>query len=332
MKFLKQALSLVLRLAISIILLLLLFKFQKVDGRRLLENIRLADQRLLAVAFAINLFTYILCLLRWRMLLQAFNIHLPLKRIIISFSGGIFFSSLLPSTIGGDVVRTMDLAAHTKKAKEVMTTVVLDRLSGCVALVIVAITALFLGWRYIHDASVLFDVAAITLLMAFVLFALFSDYVFSKINRFLQSSNAGKIRTAVKNLHEEIYYFKRHKKTLYKNLLFSLLIQLGGPLSFYITALALGQKPGLIYFFVFLPIIGAATLLPISIGGLGLRENISVFFFSKTGMPADLAAAMSFINSIIILILAAIGGIIYVLTIHHRRIQPHQAPSIDTRE
>jgi len=327
MKIFKQVLGMVLRLAASVVLLILLFKFQKVDVGRLIENIRLADRGFLIAAFLVNLAAYSLCLWRWRMLLKALDIHLPLKRIIISFSGGIFFSSLLPSTIGGDVVRTVDLAAHTKRAKEVLTTVFLDRLSGCVGMAIVAIAALIFGWRFIHDRSVLFTVAAITAIMFFVLFVLFNNFLFSKINKFLHSPNAGRFRKALKGLHEEIYYFKRNKKIMFKNLFLSVFIQLGGPLSFYVTALSLGQKINPIYFLIFLPIIGAITLLPISIGGLGLRENITVFFFTKIGMSAELAAAMSFINSIIILILAAIGGVIYVLTLHHRRIQPAQTPA-----
>lgn len=311
MKILKQLLGAALRLAVTVILLVLLFKFQKIDGRRLLENIRMADIRFLIAAFFVNGLAYILCLLRWRMLLEALNIRLPLKRVIISFAGGIFFSSLLPSTIGGDVVRSIDLSAHTQKAKEVLATVFLDRLSGCVGMVIVAVTALFFGWRFIHDTSVLFTVAAITAIMVFILAALFNDFLFLKINKFLHSPNAGRVRGALKNLHQEIYYFKRNKKVMFKNLFVSVLIQLGGPASFYLTALALGLNINPLYFLLFLPIISAITLLPISIGGLGLRENTTVFFFSKIGLPPELAAAMSFINSVFILLLAVLGGVVY---------------------
>lgn len=321
MKIFKQILSVLSRVGVSIILLVLLFKFQHVDIKRLLENIRSADKLLLFWAFFINLLVYILCLFRWRMLLEVFGFHLHLKRIIISFSGGIFFSSLLPSTIGGDFVRSLDLAAHTKKTKEVVATVFLDRLSGCVGLAIVALLALFLGWRLIPDKSILFPVAIIIAILTSLLLVLFNDFLFSKVNKLFQSPNAGRIREALKNLHQEIYYFKNHKSALFKNLLFSVFIQLGGPVAFYLTALSLGQKLNIAYFFIFLPIIGAITLLPISIGGLGLRENATVFFFTKTGMASDLAGAMSFLNSIFILLLAATGGLIYVLTVHHRRLQ-----------
>lgn len=325
MKIFKQILGVVLRLGVSAFLILLLFKFQKVDSGRLLENIRFADRIWLSAAFLLNFAVYILCLFRWNMLLKSFDIRLPLKRIIISFSGGVFFSSLLPSTIGGDLMRSLDLSQHTKRTKEVVATVLLDRLSGCVGLVIVALAALILGWRFIYDKSVLFPVAVIVALMLLVLLVLFNDFLFSRINKLLHSPDSGRIRRALKSLHEEIHYFKRHKGVMLKNLFLSVLIQIGPPIAFYITALSLGQKIDLIYFFVFLPIIGAITLLPISIGGLGLRENASVFFFAQAGMPKDLAGAMAFFNSIFVLVLAAIGGMIYVLTLRHRRLQPSQS-------
>jgi hypothetical protein len=325
MKIFKQILDVLFRLGISIVLLALLFKFQHVNVKRLLENIKAVNKFFLFLAFFVNFLVYALCLLRWKMLLKAFGFRLPLKRIIISFAGGLFFSSLLPSTIGGDVVRSVDLAAHTKRAREIVATVLLDRLSGCVGLVTLAIGALFFGWKYAQDRVVLLSVAIITAIMLAVLLILFNNFIFFKLNKILNSYHASRMIEVLKNLHQEIYHFKRYKKLLFTNLLFSIFIQVGSPLAFYVTALSLGQKLNLVYFFIFLPIIGAITLLPISIGGLGLRENITVFFFKKIGMAKEFAGAMSFLNSIFILILAGIGGLIYLLTIHHRRLQPHES-------
>ncbi len=332
MNIFKQIFSVLLRIAISVALLFFLFKFQHVDFSRLLDNIKTADRRYLLLVFFLTFFNYVVCLFRWQMLLKAFDIRIPLRRVIISFAGGIFFSSLLPSTIGGDLVRTIDLAAYTKKTKEVVATVFLDRLSGCIGLVIVALAALVLGWKFAQDKSILYPILIITAVLAIVIVVLFNDFLFSKLNKFLGSPNAGKIRGQLSRLHQEIYYFRQHKKILFKNLLLSVLIQITTPLTFYITALALKQQLDIIYFLVFLPIISVITLLPISVGGLGIRENATVFFFAKVGFARDLAGAMSFLNSIFILIYAGIGGLIYVLTVHHRRQQYHTPSPLQSAE
>jgi len=318
----KRIFSLFLRFGVSIILLI--FLFGKVDEKALFTAIAHSNKYLLFLAFLVFFLSCFLCLLRWEMLLKAVKIHLPFKRVVISYAGGIFFSLFLPSTIGGDLMRSIDLAAHTKRPREVIATVLLDRLSGYVGLVILALAAILIGWNCVQDPSVLVSVGIIAAVLLFVLLVLFNKSIYAKINKLLHSPNAGKIRSLIKDSHEEIHYFKHHKKIIFNNLLLSVLIQGSGPLVFYIIALALGIKISLIYFFVFIPIIGAITLLPISIGGLGLRDATVIFFFAKAGVVKDMAFAMSLMNFFFILVCGVLGGLIYVLTVRHRRIQHHQ--------
>jgi len=315
---LKKLFTIILRISISVILLVFLFK--QVDKKSLLEIIKNADKPILSLAFFISFLIYLLCLLRWQMLLKAAKIYLPLKRIIIAFAGGVFFSLFLPSSIGGDLVRSIDLATHTKKPREVVATVLLDRLSGYVGLVIIALLAVIFGWKLIRDTSVLISITIITGILFIILLALFNNFLFSKINKLLHSPTAGKIKESLRNLHQEIHIFKQHKKIIANNLILSIIIQIIGPLAFYITALSLGIKTNIIYFFIFVPIIGAITLLPISIGGLGLRDATTIYFFTKIGVSKDLAFALSLTSFLFIVIYGALGGIIYVLTVHHRRI------------
>jgi uncharacterized protein (TIRG00374 family) len=323
----KKLISMLLRLSISVILLLLLFKFNHIDAHRLSESIKNANRPILALAFFISLVSYVLCFYRWKMLLEAVNINLPFKRLIGSFCGGIFFSLFLPSAIGGDFARSIDLAKHTNRPREVVATVLLDRLSGYVGLAIIALFSAFLGRRLIKNESiVLISVAIIIAILIIILSVLFNNLLFSKVNKLLASPKRGRAREAIKNLHEELYIFKQHKKVILNNLLLSLLIQVISPLAFYVTALSLHIKKEIIYYFIFLPIIGAVTLLPISMGGFGVRENTAVIFFAKAGVDQTSAGAISLLNSFFILVYGLIGGLIYVLTVHHRRLQ-HNKPS-----
>jgi hypothetical protein len=130
------------------------------------------------------------------------------------------------------------------------------------------------------------------------------------------------------NLHREIHAFAGRRKILVWNILFSVTVQMISPLAFYIIALALGVNLKPVYFFIFLPIIGAVTLLPISIGGLGLRENLTVFFFGQLGLAKNVAVAMSLLSFTFIFIYGILGGIVYVFTVHHRRIQYHQTQAV----
>jgi len=318
-KIFKQALSVLVKVSISVILLIILFRM--VGHENILEVIRGANKPLLLLSFLVYSIGYVLCLFRWDMLLRALDLRLPLVRVVISFSGGIFFNLFLPSTIGGDLMRSVDLSTHTKKPKEVIATILLDRLSGYIGLVLLALSSLVLGWNLLQEPSVLFAIAIIAGLLIFILLVLFSNFFYSRVNNLLRAPGAGKIREMISSLHHEVHIFRNHKKVIVKNLILSVAVQATAPLSFYISSLALGIKISPIYFFVFLPVIGAITLLPISIGGLGLRDATTIFFFAKVGVSKDLAFAMSLVNFSFILALGALGGLIYVLTLRYRRIQ-----------
>lgn len=319
----KKAVSILLRVGVSVALLVFLFRM--VDKKNLFEIITHSNKPLLAAAFFTMLSTYVLCIFRWDMLLKAAEIHLPLSRVIISTAGGFFFNLFLPSTIGGDLVRSIDLAVHTKKTHEVVATVLLDRLSGFIGLVIVALLAVLFGWDFVRDnPAALLSVAIIAAILVVVLLVLFNSLLYSKINKLLHSPQAGRIREFIKDLHQEMHIFRHHKAIVVSNIMISVLVQVIGPVTFYIIALSLGIKINIFYFFVFIPIIGAITLLPISLGGLGLRDATTIFFFAKAGVGKDLAFAMSLVSFFFIVILGAMGGIIYALTLRHRRIQYHK--------
>ncbi|MDD2752250.1 MAG: lysylphosphatidylglycerol synthase transmembrane domain-containing protein [Candidatus Omnitrophica bacterium] len=324
----KKIFNFALRIAISVVLIIFLFHFKDIDTRSLIKDIKSADKQLLLWAFLVSVLNYVLCFFRWEMLLKAANIHLPKKRLVTSFSGGIFFNLFLPSSIGGDIARSIDLGKYTQRPKEVTATVLLDRLSGYVGLAVLVLFSLAIGFDLVkNNPIVLITIAVIIMILLVILLVLFNKSVFSRITKLLDTPDAGRIKEMFVNLYQEIHYFQKHKGVLLRNLLLSLVIQAVGPMAFYITAVALGMNQlNPIYFLIFIPIVGAVTLLPISIGGFGLRESTSVILFSKAGIAQSPAAAMALLNSFFIFIIGIIGGFIYVLTIHHRRVQPVKSP------
>jgi len=328
--FFKKMVSIFLRFGTSIILLFFLFK--QVDEKVMLGLIKNVDKPMLFLALGVFSLSYLFCFLRWWMLLRAARMNLPVNRIFISYCGSIFFNLFLPSTIGGDMVRSIDLGVHTNRPREVVATVLLDRLSGYVGLVIITVIALIFGWKFIQDSTVLLSVGILIAILAGILLVLFNNVVYTKINKLLDSPSAGKIREAIKNLHQEIYLFKQHKQVLINILLISFAVQIVSSYSYYLIALSLGLKVEPIYFFVFIPVISAITMLPISIGGLGLRDATMIFFFAKVGVCKNLAFSLSLVSFCFIMALGAAGGLIYVFTVRHRRIQRYQSPAVPAQK
>ena len=68
-----------------------------------------------------------------------------------------------------------------------------------------------------------------------------------------------------------------------------MLFQVIGVLSTYLIAVSMGSELSYLYFFILLPVIWLAGLLPVSINGLGIREGSFVFLFRSTGMSEEMA-------------------------------------------
>jgi len=318
MAIFKKAAVIFLRISISIILLIFLFK--QIEGKAVFGIIKNADKLLLSLSFFLTFFIYFLCFFRWKMLLDTVGVNTPLGRLISAFAGGIFFNLFLPSTIGGDFVRSADLSIQTKKTKEVVATVILDRLSGFIGLAAVALLALFWGRKLIHDKIIIQSIFAVTAVLISIMLVLFNKAVYSKINRLLYSPDSGKIRAAIESIHQEMHKLRNHKRVVLRNLFLSFIVQAISPLSVYIISLSLGLKLDIAYFFIFLPIVGVVTLLPVSLGGLGLRDAATIYLFAKAGIGKDLSFAMSLLSFFFIAVYAVIAGIIYVSTLHFRRV------------
>jgi hypothetical protein len=320
----KKILFFILRLSVSIVLFIFLFK--QIDKKALFLNMQTADKNILAWAFLLYLINLVFGFWRWNLLLGTLGVCASLKRRLVSFAGGNFFNYFLPSTIGGDFVRSIDLSLHTKRTKEVVATVLLDRLSGYVGLEIVFLVALFLGRRLLQLKIVLLGAVLITSLLVTLLLFVFNNFFYSKLNRFLSLPVTGKFGEALKSLHEELHIFKNNKLAIIRSILLSVFIQIGSPLASYVVALSLGLRLSFLHFLIFLPIIGVITLLPISLGGLGFKETVAVYCFKKVGVPEDLTLAFSLIGLFIVLTYACLGGLFYVFAIHYRRQQRPASP------
>lgn len=306
----RKIISLLIRICISTGVLFFLFK--RVDVNKIIQAISGANKPILTLVLLLIFLIYFIGFLRWKMLLTGLGLNLPQSLILKSFCLGTFSNLFFPSTIGGDFLRSIDLSLRTQKPRRVVASVILDRLSGYSALVIVALLALLLGYRVITDKAVFFALGVILVLLAGILVILFNNFLFSKSKRLLRLF--GKMGQVLNNLHYELYNFRNQKRIIIKNFAYSLSIQLIMPFSVYLISRALGVRINPIYFFILVPIVSTISALPVSIAGLGLREASSMYFFTRVGMSAEAALTIALLSFFVIFSFGLMGGIIYALT------------------
>jgi uncharacterized membrane protein YbhN (UPF0104 family) len=60
-------------------------------------------------------------------------------------------------------------------------------------------------------------------------------------------------------------------------------------------------------------------MLPVSLGGFGVRETTFVLYFTRLGLPAESALALSLIGAVLLMVFSLLGAATYLLRRSGRR-------------
>src|ERR1700682_5581120 len=116
------------RIAVSIALLAILLS--RIDfGSLVPEHPRLATLSYLALGLAVTLGAFVLSAWRWQRVLLVFDTPVRVRVLLSHYLAGQFVGNVLPSTIGGDVLRVSRASNSTDSSSVAFASVALERLS-----------------------------------------------------------------------------------------------------------------------------------------------------------------------------------------------------------
>jgi len=302
----KKVLINFLRILVSGGLLVYLFLFQ-VDLTGLWQSFLSARYVYLILALLIMILGTMLRGLRWDILLRAHGLKVPLVKLVKLYFVGAFFNIFLPSGIGGDAVKMAELSRATGKTPESIGITVVDRALGIWILFILALVALPFGAEFLPDE---YQIWVILLVVAGV----FGGFLFmwTPLIHWIGT----KFQLPAQDKLERIY--QSISTTNYKSLAKASLVSLvfDGLLIIFIYFLAIGFHADVQFylFFIFAPLISLSEAIPLSVGGLGLREFTYVLLFGPVGVSEVTATAMSLFHYVLAHVLVGvIGGVLYAI-------------------
>jgi uncharacterized membrane protein YbhN (UPF0104 family) len=82
------------------------------------------------------------------------------------------------------------------------------------------------------------------------------------------------------------------------------------------TFVAIGVPVSLGACFLFIPIISALQLVPISLNGFGVREGAYIFFFGSQGVGHTEAVAASLLFTLLVSAVSLSGGVLFATRRH----------------
>jgi hypothetical protein len=281
------------------------------------RTLRLIQPGALLVSVLLVGLALLVGVVRWRIVLEALGLHLPLGRATrISFVAQFFNSFLLGST-GGDLIKAYYAARETHHKKtEAVTTVFVDRLVGLWSMLLFASLMMAPNYGLLRASR---DVGVPSLLILAMLGGLsvalalaFWGGVSKKIpqaREFLRRLPKGAVLECALDSCRQ---FGKQKSFLLKTIAISLMVNV----IWVVQIIVLGQGLGLsippMALFVIVPVIFCISALPLTPNGLGVRENLFVLMLAAIKVPKTAALSVSLIASAQGLFWSLAGGLIYM--------------------
>jgi uncharacterized protein (TIRG00374 family) len=251
--------------------------------------------------------------LRWRLLLAGQGIHAPFRHLLGSWMIGRFFGAVTPAGLGLNGYRLYDIASRTGKVARATAQVGIETVIGSLAMFLVIVGGSVFGLRYLGQTGViLLNVVFLgAAAAAFILLA--RPGVFRWVAQRLPVGT----RTRVRTLVEAVCAYQGRTGLLAKATLLSVGVHTLNNFIYVCTARALGVELGIgeVFFVSSLQIF--ATLLPISIGGVGVREAAAVSLYTIVGVPAGVAVLIPIVGIVVEYSISAIGGLVLLARRHH---------------
>jgi uncharacterized membrane protein YbhN (UPF0104 family) len=244
---------------------------------------------------------------RWWSLIRALDPAVSYLRLVGLYFVGQFFSIFLPSAIGGDAVRALELTQDTDSSAAVGT-VLLDRMTGLLALFAMGLAAL--PFYAAQLGAVLTAVMAAVMVGGLavgvlVLEARFLRRVTQRLPQALSLAGEGQVARVYAAVTGCGW------PAVGRALGVSFVYNVVNVFIFWLCGRSLGAGLGLGYLFAAAPLVGVAGLVP-SLGGWGVREIVSTAVLSPAGTGANVAAAMGMAVGLVSLGVGLVGGVLYL--------------------
>lgn len=256
-------------------------------------------------AFGLYIVSQVISGFRWKMLAHPLGFEGSVRKFIGLYFIGMFFNLILPTSVGGDVVRAWYLDAGSGRRMAALLCVLVDRVSGLLILLLVACVAV-LACPFALPAWVKWSVWGMTGGIAAGLFTL----------PLLARCFASFARLAA--LHEGARSFLRYPRLLIVTSMLSFGVQAANVFMVWMIGLAIAAPVPAAYYWVLVPMVSLLTLLPISLNGMGVREGTTALFLAPLGIGQDAAFCLALLWFSVLTAAGLCGGVVYFLS-HYPR-------------
>jgi len=241
---------------------------------------------------------------RWGLLLWKADLRLRPTSILRIYWIATFSNTFLPTSVGGDVTRTLLVARKPPLVTRSAMTVIVDRVGGLAGLLGMAWLAIILASAPVPSRAETFLAWVTAAVIAGALLVLLAVFRGSRLARALVPQ---RLVSAARDSRSLLQAYAREPLTLVLVLSSSLLYQALVSLQLVMLARSIDVNLGFATAAVVLALVTVVVLIPLSIGGFGIREGSYVVLLGSASIGATDAALISLL-SVGALFLASLPG------------------------
>jgi glycosyltransferase 2 family protein len=302
-----------LKIGVSAVLIYLLL--HGIGWHELAGQFHHAAWGMLAMSLGAFVISNVLGALQWHLLLRSKGLHIHFARVLGFYHVGLFFNNVLIGNVGGDAFRVFDIRRISGggATNDALSTVIFDRFLGFFTMASLALFATLVAARQMISASALEAVIFIFIAWLLTSAFLFYEPLAKKFSWIFRLLLPGSLHVKAKAFYYSLHGFRRERKLLAGLLSISVAVQTLRILTHYFAARTLAVSVRSSFFFLFIPIVAMVASLPISLGGLGVREQSAVALFTPLGVTAAKVVAFEFLAYLVGVAASLPGGIIFAL-------------------
>jgi uncharacterized protein (TIRG00374 family) len=279
--------------------------FWLVDFSELAAALSLLTWQSFTYLMLISVLLVYISALKWGMFISALGQPVHAVKLSGYYLVGYFVNLLMPSYLGGDLVRSY-LVGKKIGQHEAIAATVLERLTGLGAMLGLALACM---WS-VEGLSV--EIKGAVCLMAFgfctIIFACLSPVPIRFLERFsLTSPLVGHL----KKIQGSFILVRGNPQLLFQTILLSLLFHTFTVVNTVATGIAIGWiDPPFFDLFVLLPLILVTAAIPLTPQGIGVQEGAFYFFLQLAGASPAQALSVALVLRAKTYVLALIGALI----------------------
>jgi uncharacterized protein (TIRG00374 family) len=270
----------------------------------------------LALSVLIFPLTFLITGIRWHWLMQMLGIRISLARAFVLNMVGAFYSTFMPGSTGGDVLKAYYASKFTAMRMHAVMSVIVDRLIGVVALILIG--GVMAAWQYqIRECREVAVICGLIVLGTAAGLTIFCNPTLRRISGLDFIISRLPMQQQVQTALDAIEVYRQRPWLVLGTVVMTFPVHMTVIVSAMFIGTAFNLPLPLMYYWAAVPVIVLVGSIPISPQGAGVMEILALQLTRVYGTSAGQAVAWTMCIRLIGILWNLTGGLFVLRGNYH---------------